>query len=323
MSVEAYTNPDFGWHEKLIFLLVTFLGLAFCVMIIAGATKLSVTLSKKEEKEKRLSFYEKTHNRVQRFYEMIIAGTSVMSFSCSYVIINHIYDLVQARGTDSETLLSLVAIWESSRDFVLLLLICLSCVLNTILDKLIIPLKKASKEEKASVRMLAMFYVIIILIWLNNIGDSSEYSPVMIYYLGLMVGRFVYFDASFKDFLNALKNLFHNLYLLILGLALSGALCGYGFGKEYFLERNYYIVGAFYAHLFLLIGVFVLHHSHILHLFVRNPEPKKTKKKKRSKHRDDPQDDDAEEYPEDLSEEYPYDLPEIPEAPETIHPFDD
>ena len=282
MSIEAYTNPDFGWNEKGIFFLITLLGLSLCVLIITVSTKIAVSVSKKNpDEDKRKLFYERTHNRVQRFYEMIIAGTSVMSFSCAYVIINHIDSLVQGRGTDSDALLAFIEIWESSRDFVLLLLIVISCVLNTILDKLIIPLKRPSKEEKASVRMLAMFYVIIILIYLNQIGDSSEYSPVMIYYLGLMVGRFVYFDASFRDFITAVKNLFHNLYLLILGLGLSALLCTYGFSKDYLLERNYIIVGLFYTHLFLLTAVFLLHHSHILHLFVRNPEPKKKKKRRR------------------------------------------
>ena len=40
----------------------------------------------------------------------------------------------------------------------------------------------------------------------------------------------------------------------------------------YMLERNYYIVGAFYVHLFLVVCVFILHHSHILHLFIRKPK---------------------------------------------------
>jgi len=66
--------------------------------------------------------------------------------------------------------------------------------------------------------------------------------------------------------------MFKNIYLLILGLALTGLLCLFGFGMEYLLEKNYYIVGAFYTHLFMLVAVFILHHSHILSLFVRKPK---------------------------------------------------
>ncbi len=273
MTIDAYINPDFGWKEKLIFLLVTLLGVVICILLITTAVAISVSLMKAESFKKKKEFYERAHNRVQLFYEMIISGTSVLSFSCAYVIINHIYAKAKDLGeTVSPGLDAFLNLWSQGKDFILLLLICLSCFLTSLLDRLVIPLKKADRSEKACVRMLAMFYCILILIRLNNIGDESEYSPVMIYYLGLIVGRFVYFDASLRDFLQALWNMFKKIYLLILGLALTGLLCLFGFRMEYLLEKNYYIVGAFYTHLFMLTAVFILHHSHILSLFIRKPK---------------------------------------------------
>ncbi len=274
MTIDAYLNPDFTTGDKLTFLALALMGILLCVFVILGGVRLSVLGLKK--KAKRRAIYERSHNRVQRFYEMIISATSVMSFSCAYVIINHIYSVLQGEvgSAEYEKFSAFVTIWEGGKDFVLLLLICLSCVLNTVLDKLIVPLKKVDKDEKATVRMLGMFYVIFILLYLNTIGDESQYSPVVLYYLGLMIGRFVYFDASFLDFISALKNMVKNIYLLILGLLLTGLLCYFGFSNGYFLERNYYIVGAFYTHLFMLAAVFILHHSHILHLFVRKPKDK-------------------------------------------------
>ena len=46
--------------------------------------------------------------------------------------------------------------------------------------------------------------------------------------------------------------------LLVLGLAISGGMSFFGFTAGYLLERNYYIVGVFYTHIFLLAAVFVL-----------------------------------------------------------------
>lgn len=274
MTIDAYLNPDFTTGDKLTFLALALMGILLCVFVILGGVRLSVLGLKK--KAKRRAIYERSYNRVQRFYEMIISATSVMSFSCAYVIINHIYSVLQGEvgSAEYEKFSAFVTIWEGGKDFVLLLLICLSCVLNTVLDKLIVPLKKVDRDEKATVRMLGMFYVIFILLYLNTIGDESQYSPVVLYYLGLMIGRFVYFDASFLDFISALKNMVKNIYLLILGLLLTGLLCYFGFSNGYLLERNYYIVGAFYTHLFMLAAVFILHHSHILHLFVRKPKDK-------------------------------------------------
>ena len=295
MTLEAYINPDFGTAEKIIFFLASFAGVMICVFLILGFAKL--TPGDK-------TYYEKAHNRVQRFYELIISGASVMSFACSYVILNHIYSLTEGQNTP------FTYMWENWKDFILLILICLSCVINTLLDKFIIPLKQIDKDEKASVRMLSMFYVIIILIYLNTIGDESEYSPVMMYYLGLMIGRFVYFDASFADFIEALKNLFGNLLLLILGLALTGLLSFYGFSAGFLLERNYFIVGVFYTLLFMLLSVFILHTSHLLYLIVRKPaeeEEPEGRRGRRSRRRRRERDYDEDEYeyaPADTAEEY-------------------
>ncbi|MCR5420375.1 MAG: hypothetical protein K6E98_05175 [Lachnospiraceae bacterium] len=272
MTIDAYINPDFTLEQKMIFLLMNIAGVLLCVFIIMGGAVISV--SGVDKKNRKRYLYDKVGNRVQRFYEMIISATSVMAFSCAYIICNHIYSLLKDKAGSVEYIKfsGFISVWEGWKDFVLLLLICLSCVLNTILDKLIIPLKFINKEEKATVRMLAMFYVIFILFYLNVIGDESEYSPVMLYYLGLMVGRFVYFDASFGDFIKAIINVFKNFYLLAFGLLITGILCYFGFSNGYLLERNYYLIGAFYTHLFMLVAVFIIHHSHILYLFIRKPK---------------------------------------------------
>lgn len=260
MTFEAYTNPDFTMGKKLIFLLLSFAGMGIALLLIYGVASL-MTEKDMPKRLRRRELNGMFVDKSQRLFEMLIAGTSVMSFSCAYVIINHVYSLVQSgvAGNLTEIERRLVEVWSDGKDFVLLLLICLSCVINTILDTFIIPLKKITREEKATIRMLAMFYVIVILMYLNCIGDESQYSPVMMYYYGLMIGRFVYFDASFKDFLTALKNMFFNLPYMALTLTLSGLLCFFGFKMGYLLERNYFIVGIFYTHLFLLVCIFVIH----------------------------------------------------------------
>ncbi len=267
MSVDAYLNPDFSNTEKIIFFLLALAGIIICNILIIWGTGFAFLFSK-DRRNKALK-NAKILDSVQMFYEMIISATSVMSFACAYVILNHIYSLVSSGGGGYGYFSDFAGIWEEWKDFILLLLILLSCILNTILDSLIIPLKRINNENRATIRMLAMFYAIIVLLCLNVYGDKSEYSPVMMYYLGLMVGRFVYFDASFGDFLNAIKNVFLKSPLLLLGLLLSGALCFTGFRAGFLLERNYYIVGVFYTHLFLLAAVFIIHLSHILNLIFR------------------------------------------------------
>ena len=260
MSVSKYLNPDFTIGKKLIFLLLCFVGIGISLLLIYGSVLLTDSKAPSEG-SRRSRIYRGFVDKSQRLFEMLIAGTSVLSFSCAYVIINHLCDLINSgvAGRLSPTEQMLFDAWSEGKDFVLLLLICLSCVINTILDKFIVPLNKITREEKATIRMLAMFYVIVILMYLNYIGDESQYSPVMMYYFGLMVGRFVYFDASFKDFLHALKNMFFNLPYMLVTLLLIGSLCLFGFSVGYLLEKNYSIMGVFYTHLFLLLVIFIIH----------------------------------------------------------------
>lgn len=259
MSIDAYLNPEFTPIKKLLFLIVTAIAVGICIFLIWGFGELAVKGCKRRYYRDEIE--DMFINRCQRFFEMLISGTSVMAFSVAYVVINHVCHLVDtnAIGGLTEFESTLVDAWNSGKDFILLLLICISCVINTLLDSLLIPLTKISKEEKAINRMLAMFYVIIILMFLNLIGDESQYSPVMMYYFGLMVGRFVYFDASFMDFIHALKNMFLNVTFLLMNLVLTGLLCLFGFRAEFFLERNYYIVGVFKTQLFVLFVVFIIH----------------------------------------------------------------
>lgn len=271
MNIKAYINPDFTWDKKLIFLIITAaaIGISLGLIYIVSMMVLDRDLSGRAKvRALRGAFVDKS----QRLFEMLIAGTSVMSFSCSYVILNHLYALVQSGVAKhlNHYEKMMIQMWTDGKDFVLLLLILMSCVFNTVLDSLIIPLKKITQEEKATIRMMAMFYVIIILMYLNIIGDESQYSPVMMYYFGLMIGRFIYFDASFKDFLVALKNMFFNSPYLLLTIILTYTLATLGFKMSFLLERNYFIVGVFYTHLFMLAVVFIIHTIWMIRDGIRN-----------------------------------------------------
>ena len=269
MTIEAYINPDFTLPKKLIFLLITAACIFLCLLLIQGIARLSARSVRKSKRT--AAVYRRTATWTEMLYEMVIAGTSVISFACAYVVLNHVIALIEEGSIVGAAAEGFANAWANGKDFILLLLICLSCVMNTVLDRLLIPLKSLDRGKIASIRMLSMFYVIIILVFLNHIGDESEYSPVMIYYLGLMVGRFVYFDASFADFVEAMKNMVKNLPFLAMGLGLSGGLSFLGFSLGYLLERNYYIVGLFYTHLFMLIVVFLFHLFKITRLFVKKP----------------------------------------------------
>lgn len=278
MSLDKYFNPEFTLEKKLLFLLMTVVGIAFCVSLIYVGTKLTFLPSSSKRKhklsssEKKFLFFKNFHINIQLFIDMMISATSVMMFSCSFVIIDHVFSIVTSPASRYYGYEEFISLWQNGKDFLLLLLICLSCVANTLFDKFIIPLKMLTKDQKASIRMLGMFYTIILLLILNRVGDHQLYAPVMMYYLTLMIGRFVYFDASFIDFIHALKSALYHSPLLIMGMLVSGSLCIAGFKLGHFLDRNFLIMGVFYTHLFILGVLFVLHNSRLMYLLVKKPK---------------------------------------------------
>ena len=86
---------------------------------------------------------------------------------------------------------------------------------------------------------------------------------------------------------------FKNIYLLIMGLLLTGLLTHFGFEAGYLLERNYYIVGIFYTHLFMLLVIFLLNNTGILKLIFR--EPAKEEDAEKDNEEDYEEEDDTEE----------------------------
>ena len=272
MTIEKYINPEFDRIKQLIFLGLAFAGLLIISLIIMFGTRMSVCLV--DSSERHEEFKRRTVDNMQLFFEMMISSTSVILFACAYIICNHIFDLLtplyhaKKMGSMPMSIKWFYYQWDKNKDFVLLFLISLTCLINTVLDKIIIPLRRISKD--------GMFYALIVLTCFTTFGDASvskeQYSPIMMYYFGLMIGRFVYFDASFIDFIYAILGAIKHGLLLVFALLLSGILSVIGFKLGYLIKENYYIVGLLYTDVFILAAIFIMHHLRGILLFIRNED---------------------------------------------------
>ena len=117
-----------------------------------------------------------------------------------------------------------------------------------------------------------MLYVILIFFYIKFIYENNNYDGFIMYFLGLMIGRFIYFDASFRDGIRTMLEALKNLPLLILGLAYTGFMAYTGFTSDYLLIGNGVLVSTFIAHIFMIVAIFVIHHSHFMSIFVRKPQ---------------------------------------------------
>ena len=211
--------------------------------------------------ERKQFYYEAAHNSIQRFYEMVFSGASILSFLALYYLIDRFCEPGDFRD-----------FWDKYKDFLLLLMICLSIVFNNIIDRIIIPLKSLSRDEKGSVRLLGMLYVILIFFYIKFIYENNNYDGFIMYFLGLMIGRFIYFDASFRDGIRTMLTSLRNFPLLILGLMYTGFMAYTGFTSDYLLVGNGVLVSTFIAHIFMIVAIFIIHHSHFMYIFARKPK---------------------------------------------------
>ena len=281
MTYEDYLSHYFNTRDMILFLLIALAG-AFVFMLLLVLVGRLTSVGNTAYKRKLDTYYH-TYNLVQRFYEMVFSASSILSFLALYYLVDRFVLFDEFR-----------IFWDKYSDFILLVMIVLSIVVNNYLDHLLIPLKKIDSEEKASVRVSGMLYVFFIFFYIKFIYENNNYDGFIMYFLGLMIGRFVYFDASFKDFLKTIGNALKNLPLLILGLAYTGLMCYYGFSSDYLLKSNGVLVSTFFAHIYMIVAIFIIHHSHIIKLFVKKPE-----KSKKYSHSDN--------YEEDEDYEYDYD----------------
>lgn len=190
---------------------------------------------------------ERTLWTVERFAEILFSDTSMLAFISAYVMLDWFVTDPAARS-----------FWDSYSDFILLGLIILSCVLNTFLDRVFLPLKRIRQEERASLRLVSMLYMFAVFLYIKFIYEDNNYDSIIIYFIGMMIGRFVFFGASLREFLDAAKKAMHDLGMVAIALVLTAFMAWYGFGSGYLLRINGVVVSLFFAHLYLIAALFLL-----------------------------------------------------------------
>ena len=108
----------------------------------------------------------------------------------------------------------------------------------------------------------------------QNASDDTLYQvrkkhfTLILYFITLAAGRFLYFDFTWKDFSNTIRCLCGNLPLLLLMSLYSGMICWYGFHENFLLKSNGVIISTLIAHLFMDLSIFVLHYTKLLKFFI-------------------------------------------------------
>ncbi|MDO4522747.1 MAG: hypothetical protein Q4B57_06320 [Eubacteriales bacterium] len=199
---------------------------------------------------------------IERFYELIFSATSILLFVGIYFLIDFF-----GIGTYNSDF------WARYNSLILLGFILTSVTLISVVDNFIIPLNNMRPNERASMRLIGMLYMLIVFAYIKFIYDDSNYDSIILYFLTLVIGRFVYFDASVQSFHNAVLDASRHLSLLLLALFCTGVMAFVGFTSGYLLRSNGVVLNLFLAHLYLMLVIFVIHHTQ---MFLRKKRERRT-----------------------------------------------
>lgn len=256
MSLDDYLDHYIKAIPMLKFFGLALIGLIICIILIFLIDSI-ITIG--VPKKNRNSVYNNKYlNTIERFYGVIFSGASILSFLGIYYLIDRFVE-------DS----SFRPFWDAHKDFLLLVLIVISILFNNFLDRVVVPLKKISHEERSALRVAGMIYVILIFVYIKYIYENNNYDGFIMYFIGLMVGRFIYFDASFKDFLETMKKAILQIPVMVIGLLYTAIMCYFGFKWGYLLKSNGVLVSTFFAHLYMIVAIFIIHISRADTLFTR------------------------------------------------------
>ena len=251
MTVTDYLKHYISIPDCLIFF-----GIAFALIILVNVILfLCAKITGGKPDREYASVNERVrHNYstwIQHFYELVFSANSILFFMAVYYLIDRFYD--------TQPIKSILVKYD---DFVLLLLIIISCILTSFLDKILIRLDLISVDNRGPIRFMGMIYMAAIFWYIKVIYENDNYDRFITYFLGLMIGRFAYFDASFKDFWNTIKKGFLNMPLLILSLGCVAVLSYYGFKTEFLIKHIGVVTNVYIEHIFICVAIFIIHHIH-------------------------------------------------------------
>ncbi len=261
MTLKDYPLHYLDLREIVIMLAIAVACVITCLTILyTSADGMARKLTGDVSDEQRKQFkQEKSRSLVERFYELVFSSTSILLFV-------GIYFLIDFLGVD----IPFRNLWEKYDSILLLFMILVSIMINSLMDNFLIPLRSMKPGERSSMRLIGMIYMLIIFAYIKFVYDDNNYDSIILYFLTLVIGRFVYFDTSMESVKDVLREAFSSLPILALVLACSGALAYYGFSSGYLLRSNGVVFSLFLAHLFLLAVIFIEHWGRKLVLRLRH-----------------------------------------------------
>lgn len=221
MENEAF----FSWAVISIFILLFIIVVIFIVtrIILYERRKVDENTTMEEMDAIVKEYVNRPYEISQMVFEIIICNTCI-------IVIMYVYYWL------AKNLLFL----EKYLGIIMLVLIIIAILLNDFLDE---KLKQdmIKEEDKGNIRLISSCSIIMLFSFLKIYFKTAEYDEFLLCYIGLVLGRFIYFDSTLKEFIRCVKNLKSYFIPLIIAFLLTGIISGIGLHLEVITTNNLFI----------------------------------------------------------------------------------
>ena len=221
MENEAF----FSWAVISILVLLFIVAVIFIVtrIILYERRKVDENTTMEERDAIAKEYVNRPYEISQMVFEIIICNTCI-------IVIMYVYYRL------AKNLLFL----EKYLGIIMLVLIIIAILLNDFLDE---KLKQdmIKEEDKGNIRLISSCSIIMLFSFLKIYFKTAEYDEFLLCYIGLVLGRFIYFDSTLKEFIRCVKNLKSYFIPLIIAFLLTGIISGIGLHLEVITTNNIFI----------------------------------------------------------------------------------
>ena len=221
MENEAF----FSWAVISILVLLFIVAVIFIVtrIILYERRKVDENTTMEERDAIVKEYVNRPYEISQMVFEIIICNTCI-------IVIMYVYYWL------AKNLLFL----EKYLGIIMLVLIIIAILLNDFLDE---KLKQdmIKEEDKGNISLISSCSIIMLFSFLKIYFKTAEYDEFLLCYIGLVLGRFIYFDSTLKEFIRCVKNLKSYFIPLIIAFLLTGIISEIGLHLEVITTNNLFI----------------------------------------------------------------------------------
>ncbi|WP_444240697.1 hypothetical protein [Eshraghiella crossota] len=221
MENEAF----FSWAVISNFVLLSIVAVIFIVtrIILYERRKVDENTTMEEMDAIAKEYVNRPYEISQMVFEIIICNTCI-------IVIMYVYYWLAKKLLFLEKYLGII----------MLVLIIIAILLNDFLDE---KLKQdmIKEEDKGNIRLISSCSIIMLFSFLKIYFKTAEYDEFLLCYIGLVLGRFIYFDSTLKEFIRCVKNLKSYFIPLIIAFLLTGIISEIGLHLEVITTNNLFI----------------------------------------------------------------------------------